>query len=193
MAFHSNHHLLRYHTHMPRHLKCYQADGSYPTPLQGGKLVKILAKFLLSSVFVFLPATGVVPLYAQHYRGVLPSSYQELRDYDSIGVKSDEQKAIENLEERCQHLEDAMKEMQFNASIYDAHLMVDQIDDNRKKLLTVETKLYETEDRLTKAEETIAALDLRLLALEASKRKARVSKPTSGFIPDTPVNKSTPR
>jgi hypothetical protein len=78
--------------------------------------------------------------------------------------------------------------MQFNASIYDAHLMVNQIDDNRKKLLTVETKLYETEDRLTKAEETIAALDLRLLTLEASKPKAPVNKPTLGK-PTAPANK----
>jgi TolA-binding protein len=155
---------------------------------KGGFAVKISAKFLLSGVFVLLPATSFVPLYAQHYRGALPSSYQELRDYDGIGVKSDEQKAIENLEERCQHLEDALKAMQFNASIYDAHLMVNQIDDNRKKLLTVETKLYETEDRLTKAEETIAALDLRLLTLEASKPKAPVNKPTLGK-PTAPANK----
>ena len=94
--------------------------------------MKILAKFLLSSVFVSLPTTGVVPLYAQHYRGAIPSSYRELQDYDSIGVKSDEQKAIENLEKRCQQLEGALKEMQLNMSIYDPHLMDNEIDDTRK-------------------------------------------------------------
>ncbi len=139
--------------------------------------MRVLAKFLLSSVFLLLPAAGVVPLCAQHYRGALPSSYQELRDYDSIGVRSDEQKAIEDLEKRVETAEHALKEMQFNGSIYAPNLMVDQIDDNRKKLLTVETKLYETEDRLAKAEATITALDLRLLALEASKHRASGNKP----------------
>jgi len=75
--------------------------------------VKTLAKFLLSSIFVFLPATCVVPLYAQHYQGTIPDSYHELHDYDSIGLKSDEQKAIENLEKRCQQLEHAFQDMQW--------------------------------------------------------------------------------
>jgi len=151
--------------------------------------MKTSAKFLLFGASVFLPAMGVVPLYAQHYRGVLPSSYQELRDYDSIGVKSDEQKAIEDLETRCETAEHALKEMQFNASIYDSHLMVNQIDDNRKVLNTALNKLYETEHRLTKAEETIDVLNLRLSVLEArsSKPKDPVRKPTPDFIPDSPA------
>jgi hypothetical protein len=137
-----------------------------------------------------------MPLYAQHYRGTLLTP-QEAYEYNRIGVNTDEQNTIQDLQKRCQKLEDALKEMQLNMSIYDPQLMVNrvnEIDDTRKVLNTAINKLYETEHRLTKAEETIDVLNLRLLALEvpARKPKAPVSKPTSGFIPDTPATTPHP-
>ena len=143
--------------------------------------MKIFAKFLLSSVFVFLFAMGVEPLYAQTS---LPCvDLQKGFDFE-VGTQAP-QEAIEHLQTKVKKMEACLEAMQFNASIYDAPLMVNQIDDNRKKLLTVETKLYETEERLRKAEEKIEILDLRLSALEPRARKAPVRNHAPDFIPDT--------
>jgi peptidoglycan hydrolase CwlO-like protein len=137
--------------------------------------VKISAKFLLSSVFVFLPAAGVAPLFAQTSSQCV--DLQNGFDFE-VGMQ-DPQEAINHLQTEVKKLEVCLNEMQLNMSIHDPNLMENQIDDNRKKLDTAESKLYETEDRLTKAEETIDTLNLRLLALEAraSKPKAPASHP----------------
>ena len=95
-----------------------------------------------------------------------------------VGVQ-DSQVAITHLQTKVHRLEDCIKDMQLDMNIHDPRLMENEIDDTRKNLNAVGSKL-QTEDRLTKAEETIEVLNLRLLTLEAraSKPKVSASKPT---------------
>jgi hypothetical protein len=171
--------------------------------------MKILARVLLSSVFAFLCVAGVAPLSAQ--TSLQCADLQKGFDFE-VGTH-DPQEAIEDLQRKVKKLEACLEEMQFNMSIHDPDLMENQIDDNRKTLITVESRLYETEAKLTKAEQTIEMLDLRLSALEprAGRLKVPDRKLPPDFIPDTsgttphpaskkshagkpitPVNKSTP-
>jgi hypothetical protein len=153
--------------------------------------VKTLAKFLLSSIFVFLPATCVVPLYAQHYQGTIPDSYHELHDYDSIGLKSDEQKAIENLEKRCQQLEHAFQDMQWTIQDQPALVL-----DNSNKIKSLESSLDLMQAKLRAAEDEIHELKEELefdsrIPPHPANRKAAVNK-SSDFIPETPATTPHP-
>jgi TolA-binding protein len=153
--------------------------------------VKILAKFLLSGVFVFLSAAGVVPLSAQHYRGESPSSWRELQDYDIAGIKSDEQKAIQDLQTRCQKLEDDFQDMHLTIE-YQPELILD----NSKRIKSIESSLDLMEEKLRTAESEIQELKEELtfyspLPPHPASRKAAANKP-SGFIPDTPATTPNP-
>ena len=132
--------------------------------------MKILAKVLLFSGFVFLPAAGVAPLSAQ--TSLQCVDLQQGFDFE-VGTQ-DPQEAIQDLQAKVKKMEACLEAMQFDMSIHDPNLMDNQIDDNRKTLITVEDKLYDTENRLTKAEEKIEMLDLRLSTLE---RKVPTRKP----------------
>ena len=172
--------------------------------------MKILAKFLLSGVFVFLSAIGAVPLSAQHYRGMTPSSFRELQDYDLAGIKSDEQEAIQDLQTRCEKLKHDLDTMQWTIRTQDL-----LISDKSNKIESLESRLDLMESKLTTAELEIQDLTEKLifyspLPSHLANRKAAANKP-SGFIPDTtattphpvskksdatkptaPVNKPTP-
>jgi len=148
--------------------------------------VKISSKFLLSSVFVVLFAMGVAPVDAQVSLGC--ADLQEGHDFE-VGTQ-DIQGAVEHLQTRVKKLEACLSEMQLNMSIADPNLTVDQIDDNRKKLITAETKIDDLEASLHLIEIRLAHTEdeIEWLAAKppASKRKAPASHPNS------PVNKPTP-
>jgi hypothetical protein len=155
--------------------------------------VKILAKFLLFSVFVFLPAMGVGPLYAQHYQGMIPDSYRELQSYDRAGIKSDEQEAIQDLQTRCQKLEDDFQHMHWTIQDQDQSMLV---LDNSNKIESLESSLDLMEAKLRTAESEIQELKEELtfyspLPPHPANRKAAANKP-SGFIPDTPATTPHP-
>lgn len=161
--------------------------------------MKILARLVLSGFFLFA-AAGVVPLCAQHYRGMLPDSYQKLRDYDSVGVKSDEQDAIENLEKRCQQLETKIHDLQaFGTSNDDLEMETRNLKEEQDRLKTqlqnLETEIQDVDDRLNRTKLDLATTMGTIFTLEhgrvpwnpsyaappagrpASKPKAAVSKP----------------
>jgi chromosome segregation ATPase len=108
----------------------------------------------------------------------------------------DRQEDIQDLAKRQDALEKSLENAKFDIEFLKSlsGFADNKTDDTGKVLNTALNKLYETEHRLTTAEETIDALNLRLLALEAraGKPKAPVSKPTSGFIPATPATTPHP-
>ena len=159
---------------------------------EGGIAVKILAKFLLSSVFVFLPAVG----YAQDDFNLLLRQINKVqRELDEkqfeLEMKlGDQQKDIQDLAKRQDALDEALKNAKFDIEFLKSMrgFADTKTDDTRNALNSTMNKLYETEHRLTKAEETIDTLNLRLSALEA-----RASKPKAAATkPKTPVNNPTP-
>ena len=112
--------------------------------------MKILALFLLSGFFLFFAAAGVVPLYAQHYRGMIPDSYQELRTYDRVGIKSDEQNAIEDLEKSNHDLKAKLHKLETSNDLFEL------------EILNLQDKLKQTEVDLHTAKVRIETLELRL-------------------------------
>lgn len=140
--------------------------------------MKILAKFLLSSVFVFFAG---VPVWAQD----CGHGYFWNRD---------EQSAITDLEKRQDCLN---AKLQDNDSSY----LKIEIYDLQDKLKQTELDLHTAETRIETLEASLHLIDRRLAMAEdeiqwltpkapASKPKAPVSKPTSGFIPD--ITATTP-
>jgi prefoldin subunit 5 len=134
--------------------------------------VKILAVFFLSGFFLFFPAAGVVPLCAQHYNGMLVDRRQQY-SYEGAGIKSDEEKAIQDLQARCQKLEQDIQMMQLLDTMpTDKRDLQDEIE-------SLQNRLNETDMKLSTAEERIKMLESSFWALShpASKPKAGVNKP----------------
>jgi hypothetical protein len=148
-------------------------------------LVKILAKFLLSSVFVFLPAVGraqddyFVPqkncgsLLTQANTTVVEelADKQDCINGNQIQLKT----SVENLRFR-------MRSNETDILVLEDKLKLD-LHTAEAKIETLEASLHLIERRLAMAEDEIEWLTPKA---PASKPKAPVSKPTSGFIPDTP-------
>ena len=159
--------------------------------------MKVLTKVLVSSVCAFLSVGVAEPLSAQTW-----SQYIALQGsvFELEMKLQDQQKYTQDLARRQNALSEAYKNAKFDIDFLRSmrDFADTKTDDTSKKLNTAESKLRETEDRLTKAEEIIGMQNLRLSALEArankpktptapaSKLKAPVSKPPSGFTPDTP-------
>jgi nitrogen regulatory protein PII-like uncharacterized protein len=161
--------------------------------------VKILAVFLLSGFFLFLPAVGVVPLYAQHYRGMIPDSFQQMRAYDLAGVKSDEQEAIQNLEDHLKKLQDKVDgpvlglETRVKFAEDEANHLSDEMNSMKTRVLELENRLSETESRLNAAESEIKILNVtqNLMLLAGPQRPISKPKPAASK-PKAPVNKAKP-
>jgi hypothetical protein len=159
--------------------------------------VKILAKSLLSSVFVFLPAVGCAQdvLGLHNDCGFAPA----LKMYTTgLGGKVSPQ-IVEMLEDGQNCLNDNL--IRLRASIKslqsplisnesfttDILLLQDKLKQTELNLHTAETKIETLEDRLRTAEETLQLLQLRasMPPRPARSPKATVSKPKA------PVNKPT--
>jgi len=175
--------------------------------------VKILAKFLLSSVFVFLPAVGcaqdilglhedcgfppALKVYTTDMNGKVSSQIVEMLEDGqnclnvnlmrlNASVKSLQSPLIsnENLTTDIVLLQDKLKQAEL-----DRHTAETKIED-------LEASLHLIERRLAMAEDEIEWLTPKAPASKpkapASKPKAPVGKPTSGFIPDTPATTTHP-
>ncbi|MDR3430768.1 MAG: hypothetical protein P4L95_02480 [Rouxiella aceris] len=163
--------------------------------------MKILAKSLLSSVFVFLPAV----CFAQHGFGLdkdcgfAPALKMYTTERDgTLGGKVSPQ-IVEMLEDGQNCLNDNL--IRLRASIKslqsplisnesfttDILLLQDKLKQTEFNLHTAETKIETLEDRLKTAEETLQLLQLRasMPPRPARSPKATVSKPKA------PVNKPT--
>lgn len=155
--------------------------------------MKILAKVLLSSVFVFLPAVGCTQDGFDLLLGQIGKVQRECQDKQFVLEMNlqDQQKDIQDLAKRQDALKQALDNAKFDIEFLKS---MRDTDDASKKLDTVESKLYETEERLRKAEVKIEMLDLRLSALEprASKPKTPVRKSTPDFIPNSPATTPHP-
>jgi hypothetical protein len=162
--------------------------------------VKILVKFLLSSVFVFLPAVGCAQygLYGDcpfPPRGV----YTIERDNATI---------VNDLENGQNCLNDGLKELKLDVENLQSPLKGN--DNLKTEILELQNQLAQTKLDLHTAEtknETLEAslhlIDRRLAMAEdeiewltpkapASRPKTPVRKPPSGFIPDTPTTTPHP-
>jgi hypothetical protein len=176
--------------------------------------VKILAKFLLSSVFVFLAAVGCAQdILGLHDDCGFAPALKGFTVETSVWINNKlieevSPQIVEMLEDRVNCLNDNM--MQMNASVKslqsplisnenlttDILLLQDKLKQTELDLHTAETKvedqeasLHLIERRLAMAEDEIEWLTPKA---RASKPKAPVSKPTSGFIPDTPATTPHP-
>jgi septal ring factor EnvC (AmiA/AmiB activator) len=165
-----------------------------------GYPVKILAAFFLSGFFLFFPAAGVVPLWAQHYRGMIPNSYQELRTYDRIGIKSDEQNAIENLEKSNNDLNEKLQHLEITNDTHELEIRNLEYDLKQAKadLDTAKAYLDAAKVRIDVLEHIGAAWD-RLFSAQMGRRppsqpKAPVNKPkvTLDFSKAQPIEASKP-
>lgn len=154
--------------------------------------MKILAKFLLPGLILFLAAAGVVPLCAQHYRGMIPDSYQELREYDSVGVKSDEQNAIENLEKSNKDLKDKLRLLEITNDSHESEIRNLGYDLKQAKVdldaakADLEMKLDTAEADLHIAKANIEILQQQVLLLAGPSARRPASKPKA------PVNEPKP-
>jgi hypothetical protein len=177
-------------------------------------LLKILAKFLLSSVFVLLPAVGG----AQNTLGIHDDCgfAPALKGYTvetSVWINNKlieevSPQIVEMLEDRVNCLNDNM--MQTNASVKSLQSPLISNENLTTDILLLEDKHKQTELDLNTAETKIETLEASLHLIErrlamaedeiewltpkapAIKPKAPVSKPTSGFIPDTPATTPHP-
>lgn len=153
--------------------------------------MKIFAKFLLSSVFVFLPAVGYAQddyFVPQKNCGSLLTQanttvVEELADrQDCINGNQMQLKgSVENLRFRMRSNEIDILTLQDKLKL-DLHTAEARIED-------LEASLHLVERRLAMAEDEIEWLTPKA---PASKPKAPINKPSSSFIPDTPAITSHP-
>jgi hypothetical protein len=161
--------------------------------------MKILATFLLSSFFVFLPAKGVAPLYAQtsslswdlaHDCGFPPAMKTFTVDLNGrvepaiVEILEDKQNCLNNnLMQLHTSVEELHTQMGWNADSNlgfrnDIHDLQDKLKQTELDLHTAVTKIETLEDRLRTAEETLQVKAQRMDAPRpASNPKATVSKP----------------
>ena len=142
--------------------------------------MKISSKFLLCGVFVFLSAAAVLPVSAQTWSQFMAL---EGRVFELEMKLSDRQGNVQDLAKRQDALAESLENAKFDINFLKSMrgFADTKTEDTSNALNTALNKLYETEHRLTKAEETIDLLNLRLSALEAraGKPKAPGSKPTA--------------
>jgi hypothetical protein len=164
--------------------------------------MKILAKFLLSSVFVFLPAV-VCAQDVYSYCGFSPALETALEtsalDPDGI-VRQDILKYLMDgqncLNDNLTKLKESVEfEKRWGSNNNDIIGLLDELKQTKDDLQTAAAKIETLEDRLSKAEDDIQELREELtfyspLPPHPASRKAPANKP-SGFIPDTPA--TTPR
>lgn len=158
--------------------------------------MKILAMFLLSGFFLF-PAVGVVPLYAQHYRGMIPDSFQQMQAYDRVGVKSDEQKAIEDLEHELKKLQDKAEDPVLGLETRVKSLemvnesLTSQIVDLQSQLHAAKIDLHTAETKIETLEDTLRSDEHMTEAMFSLFARTGDSKPAASK-PKAPVSKPKP-
>jgi hypothetical protein len=146
--------------------------------------VKILAKFLLSTVLVFLPALCCAQddYFVPQKNCALPT----LANTTKVEELADKQDCINGnqiqLKTSVENLRFRMRSNETNLLVLEDKLKLD-LRTAETKIATLEASLRLIERRLSMAEDEIEWLTPKA---PASKLKAPVSKPTSGFIPDTP-------
>src|ERR1035441_5461483 len=165
--------------------------------------MKILAKFLLSGVFVFLPAV----VCAQGPCGFSPLMESalavEITDMDRSGspdivLHLDVFEHLENgqncLNDNLTKLKDKVEFLDtlVGSDAGDTTALLEELRQTKDDLQTSETKIETLENRLMTAEDDIQQLkfdsfDSRIPPHPTS-RKAAANKP-SGFIPGTPATK----
>ncbi|MGA2831741.1 MAG: hypothetical protein ABSE55_01595 [Terracidiphilus sp.] len=160
--------------------------------------MKILSKFLLFSVFVFLPAV----VCAQDFKffrdcGFAPAL--EIYTTDGHGLVSPQ--IVGYLEDGQNCLNIDVMELKDKVKWLDTAVgwntdefkdLLDELKQTKDDLHTAETKIETLENRLTTAEDEIQELkfDSRI-PLHPANRKATANRP-SGFIPDTPATTPHP-
>jgi len=183
--------------------------------------VKILAKFLLSSVFVFLPAVGCAQdiLGLHDDCGFAPALKIYTKELDGkvspqiVEMLEDGQNCLNgNLIRLKTSVESLHTQMGWNADSNlgfrnDFQDLQDKLKQTELDLHTAVTKIETLEDRLRTAEETLQVLKLSAWMpprpasnpkATVSKPKAPVNMPTPGkpkaptSKPTAPVNKPTP-
>jgi seryl-tRNA synthetase len=161
--------------------------------------VKILAKFLLSSVFVFLPAVvcaqgpcGWASSATDIFGRVSPEKVDRLVDNqnclnDNLGKLEDKLDNLTKLKDKVEFLDTLVR-----SDAGDTTALLDELRQTKDDLQTAETKIETLENRLTTAEDEIQELkfDSRIPPHPAN-RKAAVNK-SSGFIPETPATTPHP-
>jgi regulator of replication initiation timing len=156
--------------------------------------VKILAKFLLSSVFVFLP-TVCCAQYGLYGDCPFPPRGVYTIERDNATIVND----LEN-GQNC--LNDGLKELKLDVENLQSPLkgndnlkteileLQNQLAQTKLDLRMEETKietLQNSYDKLTHLFDRMLYDRLNNSGLSAHKPTAPASKPTSGFIPDTPA------
>jgi hypothetical protein len=153
--------------------------------------VQFSPKFLLLSVFFVLPAVCCgqdnFDLLLAQINKVQRQSQD--KQFELEMKLQDQAKDIQDLAKR----QDALRTSLGNAN-FDIEFLKSMrgADDVSKKLDAVESKLYETGERLRKAEATIEILDLRLSALEPRARRAPARNRAPDSFPDTPATAPHP-
>ncbi len=183
--------------------------------------MKILAKFALSSVFVFLPAVvcaqgpcGWASSATDIFGRVSPEKVDRLVDNqnclnDNLGKLEDKLDNLTKLKDKVEFLDTLV-----GSDAGDTTALLDELRQTKDDLQTAETKIETLEDRLSKAEDEIQELQLDFpipprRAIKKSdttepkapvnKPKAPVNNPTPGkpkapaSKPTAPVNKPTTR
>lgn|GEM_PF-4590447 len=161
--------------------------------------MKILARFLLPGVFVFLPAVGhaqdtsglhgdcgfapALKIYTVDRDGrVTPQTVEDLEDgQNCLNVN------LIGLKESVGSLH---TQMGWNAD--DIQDVQNKLKQTEHDLQTAETKIETLEDRLSKAEDEIQELQLDFpIPAHRAIKKSDANK-SSGFIPDTPATTPHP-
>jgi hypothetical protein len=167
--------------------------------------VKILAKFLLFSVFVFLPAVvcaqglygdcGWASSATDIYGRVRPEAVDHL--VDGQNCLNDN---LKDLKKKIDNLTELKDKVVFLDTLERSHAgditaLLDELRQTKDDLQTAETKIETLENRLMTAEDDIQRLkfdsfDSRIPPHQTS-RKAAAQKP-SGLIPGTPATTPLP-
>ena len=178
----------------------FQANRRSPASTKEEWLVKILAKFLLSGVFVFLPAVG----HAQDTSGLHGdcgfAPALKIYTVDRDGRVTPQ--TVEDLEDGQNCLNDNIQELKDKVEFIDTwgaksdagdiKDLWDELVQTEHDLHTAETKIETLEDRLSKAEDEIQELRLDLpIPSHRAIKKSDASK-SSGLIPDTPATTPHP-
>ena len=164
--------------------------------------MKILAKFLLSGVFVFLPAVVCAQdiLGLHDDCGFAPALKMYTTDLD--GKVSPQ--VVEMLEDGQNCLNDNLIRLKTSVKSLQSPLisnedlttdilfLQDKLKQTELDLHTAETKIETLENRLTTAEDEIQELkfDSRITTHPANRKAAAIK--SSGFIPDTPATTPHP-
>jgi len=127
--------------------------------------VKTQAKFLLSSIFVLLPATGVLPLYAQTWSQYKDCGFPPALKMYTVDLDGRVNAAtVEDLENGQNCLNE--NQIRLKTSVEDLHSLLTTNGDLETDILDLQNKLKQTEFDLHSAETKIETLENRLTAAE---------------------------